>query len=89
MPCFARFVYPTVGFDGWLYHCSQSSAPNFRLMALGDLNKYNFWDLFYNYDISRMDEYFDQCGANMKKTGCRCDRKMHILNQNAINSMSR
>jgi len=86
LPCFARFVYPTVGFDGWLYHCSQSSAPNFRLMALGDLNKNDFWDLFYNYDISRMDEYFEQCGAKMKKTGCRCDRKMHLLNQSVINS---
>ena len=86
LPCFARFVYPTVGFDGWLYHCSQSSAPNFRLMALGDLNKNDFWDLFYNYDISRMDEYFEQCGAKMNKTGCRCDRKMHLLNQSVINS---
>ena len=88
LPCFARFVYPTVGFDGWLYNCSQSSAPNFRLSALGDLNKYDFWDLFYNYDISRKDEYFEQCGAKMKKTGCRCDRKMHVLNQGVIDSLT-
>jgi len=86
VPCFARFVYPTVAFDGWLYHCSQSSAPNFRLMSLGDLNKSDFWDLFYNYDVSRIDEYFDICSAKMKKTGCRCDRKMHVLNQGVIDS---
>ena len=42
LPCYARYVYPTVGFDGWLYNCSQSSAPNFRDTALGDLNKNNF-----------------------------------------------
>ena len=42
-PCFARFVFPTVGFDGWLYNCSQSSAPNFRSTALGDLKIRDFW----------------------------------------------
>ena len=86
LPCFARFVYPTVGFDGWLYHCSQSSAPNFRSMALGDLNKHDFWDLFYNYDLSKKEEYFKLCGAKMESTGCRCDRKMHVLNQSVIDS---
>ena len=35
VPCYARYVYPTVGFDGWLYNCSQSSAPNFESSALG------------------------------------------------------
>ena len=85
LPCFARFVYPTVGFDGWLYHCSQSSAPNFRSMALGDLNQSDFWDLFYNYDISN-DEYFKDCNEKMNSNGCRCDRKMHVLNKNVINS---
>ena len=50
LPCYARYIYPTVGFDGWLYNCSQSSAPNFRDTALGDLNKDDFWDLYYNYE---------------------------------------
>jgi sulfatase maturation enzyme AslB (radical SAM superfamily) len=35
IPCYARYVFPTIGFDGWLYNCSQSSAPNFRSAALG------------------------------------------------------
>ena len=26
LPCFARYLFPTVGYDGWLYNCSQSSA---------------------------------------------------------------
>ena len=50
LPCYARYIYPTVGFDGWLYNCSQSSAPNFRSTALGDLNKDDFWKLYYNYE---------------------------------------
>ena len=33
------YLFPTIGFDGWLYNCSQSSAPNFRSTALGDLTK--------------------------------------------------
>jgi sulfatase maturation enzyme AslB (radical SAM superfamily) len=87
LPCFARFIYPTIGFDGWLYHCSQSSSPNFRPMALGDLNKDDFWDLFYNYDIENQEVYFKTCESKMKSTGCRCDRKMHVTNQSVIKSM--
>lgn len=74
LPCVARWVYPTVGFDGWLYHCSQSSAPNFRPMALGDLNKRDFWDVFYDY-TGRRDEPI------MDDLGCRCDRKGHLVNR--------
>jgi MoaA/NifB/PqqE/SkfB family radical SAM enzyme len=86
VPCFARFIYPTVGFDGWLYHCSQSSAPNFRAMALGNLKEHDFWELFYNYDASRLGPYFGSCSKTMAKTGCRCDRKEHIVNSGVIES---
>jgi MoaA/NifB/PqqE/SkfB family radical SAM enzyme len=84
VPCFARFVYPTVGFDGWLYHCSQSSSPNFRSMALGDLNSRDFWDVFNDYDASNLTEYFGACSKSMAATGCRCDRKEHVLNSTVI-----
>ena len=80
VPCFARFTYPTVGFDGWLYHCSQSSAPNFHGMALGDLTKRGFWDLFYDYDSENLGQYFTQCSKKMADAGCRCDRKEHVVN---------
>lgn len=80
LPCYARYVYPTVGFDGWLYNCSQSSAPNFRDTALGDLNKKNFWDLFYNYDETKFKDYFAGCNLKIKYSNCRCDRKEHVLN---------
>jgi MoaA/NifB/PqqE/SkfB family radical SAM enzyme len=80
LPCFARFIYPTVGFDGWLYHCSQSSAPAFRGMALGNLAVDDFWDLFYDYDAESLAGYFEGCASRMERAGCRCDRKEHIVN---------
>lgn len=86
VPCFAGWIYPTVGFDGWLYHCSQSSAPNFRGMALGNLATHDFWDLYYDYDPERLADYFDSCAAKMEKAGCRCDRKEHIVNSAARQS---
>lgn len=85
-PCFARFVFPTVGYDGWLYHCSQSSSPNFRTMALGNLNTDDFWDVFYNYDLSDQNAYFSGCAHKMEAAECRCDRKMHVLNQGVTKS---
>ena len=85
-PCFARWIYPTVGYDGWLYHCSQSGSPNFRPMALGDLNKVGFWELFYDYSVDNFDEYMTGCGKKMDETSCRCDRKMHVTNQSVIDS---
>lgn len=86
VPCFARFIYPTVGFDGWLYHCSQSSAPNFRSMALGNLATHDFWDLYYNYDADNLAEYFEGCATKMAAAGCRCDRKEHIVNSTVLAS---
>ena len=85
-PCYARYVYPTVGFDGWLYNCSQSSAPNFRSSALGNLNESNFWDLFYNYKIEYFENFLVQCNSKINKSGCRCDRKEHLVNNSVIES---
>ncbi len=86
VPCFARFIFPTVGYDGWLYNCSQSSSPNFHSIAVGNLAKNNFWDLFYNYDISHPKSFFENCSNQLKASGCKCDRKMHLANKAIINS---
>ena len=80
LPCVARFIYPTVGFDGKLYHCSQSAAPNFKEIDLGNLKENNFKDLYYNYDVSDFKRYFNDLGKKLEKTGCRCDRKEHTVN---------
>jgi sulfatase maturation enzyme AslB (radical SAM superfamily) len=86
LPCYARYLFPTVGFDGWLYNCSQSSAPNFRSTALGNLNKDDFWNLFYNYDGENFDSFLRVCNKKIGESGCRCDRKEHIANQSIIDS---
>ena len=86
VPCFARFIFPTVGYDGWLYNCSQSSSPNFRSTALGKLSKNNFWDLYYNYQFDNEALYFCETSKKIKDSGCRCDRKMHLANKNLIRS---
>ena len=86
VPCYARYLFPTVGFDGWLYNCSQSSAPNFRSTALGDLTKDDFWKLFYNYDSENLDSFLNVCNKKISESGCRCDRKEHIVNQSVIDS---
>ena len=80
LPCVARFIYPTVGFDGRLYQCSQSAAPNFKETEIGDLKKDDFWELYYNYDVSDFENFFKTTGELMNKVGCRCDRKEHIAN---------
>ncbi len=81
LPCVARFIYPTVGFDGRLYQCSQSAAPNFKETEIGDLKNNKFWDLYYNYDVSNFIKFFEDSGKLMNKVGCRCDRKEHIANK--------
>ncbi len=79
-PCFARFIYPTIGYDGWLYHCSQSAGSNFRSQALGNLATHDFWDLLYDYDAANLGAYFKTCEGLMNANGCRCDRKEHTVN---------
>ena len=81
LPCYARYIYPTIGFDGWLYNCSQSSSPNFRSSALGDLTKKNFWELFYDYDNKNFNNYFKKCNDKIAQSNCRCDRKEHVTNK--------
>ena len=81
LPCLARFVFPTIGFDGHMYHCSQSSAPQFREMALGNLQSRDFWDAFYDYDTERFwDRLARDAYAKMERLDCRCDRKEQCVN---------
>ncbi len=80
LPCVARFVFPTVGFDGWLYPCSQSAAPSFRGLALGDLAERGFWECFDDYHPEWLNERFNRDAGVMGSSGCRCDRKAHLVN---------
>jgi MoaA/NifB/PqqE/SkfB family radical SAM enzyme len=84
LPCFARFVHPAVGFDGQLYHCSESSSPNFSSMSLGNLKEGGFWKSYYNYDLEKIKDAFSE----MEKNACMCDRKLFIVNKNITESNS-
>ena len=81
LPCVARFVFPSIGFDGWLGHCSESAAPHFRDMALGNLAVTDFWDAFYDYHTEDFWAFMQKDYAKMCKNDCRCDRKEHAVNQ--------
>ena len=50
IPCYARFAHPAIGLDGYLYHCSESSSPDFHDMSMGNLRDKSFWELYYSYD---------------------------------------
>ena len=80
LPCVARFIYPTIGFDGWFYHCSESAAPQFKEMALGNLAEKDFWDLYYSYDTKHFQQLLQDNSAKMNKLSCKCDRKEHAVN---------
>lgn len=86
LPCFARFVFPSIGFDGYLSHCSESAAPHFRKLALGNLATRDFWDLFYDYDAGALSEYLKNAGELMQKSNCKCDRKEHVVNDALVRS---
>tara|TARA_A100001015_G_scaffold21172_1_gene24116 strand:- start:2050 stop:3204 length:1155 start_codon:yes stop_codon:yes gene_type:complete len=81
LPCFSRWVFPSIGYDGYLSHCSESAAPHFRDMAIGNLNNQNFWSLYYDYDPEKINELIINQSQKMTKLDCRCDRKEHATNQ--------
>lgn len=81
LPCFARFIYPAIAYDGYLSNCSQSGAPHFRDMALGDLQKRDFWDAFYDYGTGDFRAFLKRQHEKMIRNDCRCDRKEHTVNR--------
>ena len=80
LPCFARYIFPSIGFDGWLSHCSESAAPHFRGLAMGNLQEQDFWDVFYNYDVGDFKGGMDFSCEKMVNLNCKCDRKEHVVN---------
>ena len=81
LPCFSRFIYPAISYDGYLSNCSQSAATHFKDMALGNLQNKNFWEAFYDYDEKDIFNYMKDQFKKMIKNDCRCDRKEHTVNQ--------
>jgi len=81
LPCFSRFIYPAISYDGYLSNCSQSAATHFKDMALGNLQTSDFWDAFYDYDEKDVFSFMKNEFKKMIKNDCRCDRKEHTVNQ--------
>jgi MoaA/NifB/PqqE/SkfB family radical SAM enzyme len=81
LPCFSRFIYPAIAYDGYLSNCSQSAATHFRDMALGNLQNIDFWQSFYDYDEKNIFNFMKNEFKKMIKNDCRCDRKEHTVNQ--------
>ena len=81
LPCFARFIYPAIAYDGHLSNCSQSAATHFNDMSLGNLQHKDFWEAFYDYDEKNIFEFMKKEFDKMNKNDCRCDRKEHTVNQ--------
>ena len=77
IPCYARFAHPAIGLDGYLYHCSESSSPDFHDQSLGNLKDKNFWELYYSYNKKEVEKDFKL----MAKNNCICDRKLFIVNR--------
>ena len=64
-----------------MYHCSQSAAPHFRELSLGNLQEIDFWDAYYNYNTEKI--WLDMKKSTyktMEKLDCRCDRKEQCVN---------
>lgn len=80
LPCFARYIFPSIGFDGWLSHCSESAAPHFRNLAMGNLQTQDFWEVFYNYDVDDFKREVNGACSKMELLKCKCDRKEHVVN---------
>ena len=81
LPCFSRFIYPAISYDGYLSNCSQSAATHFKDMSLGNLQNTNFWDAYYDYDEKDIFGFMKNEFKKMIKNDCRCDRKEHTVNQ--------
>jgi MoaA/NifB/PqqE/SkfB family radical SAM enzyme len=73
VPCWARWLFPAVSYDGWLARCSETASPTWDETRLGSLHDHSFWDLYYDY-----------CNFStklLKAAQCQCDRKQMWANQ--------
>lgn len=71
-PCWARWLFPAVSYDGHLARCSETASPTWSETRLGSLHVQSFWDLYYDY-----------CNFNtklLKAAQCQCDRKQTWAN---------
>lgn len=69
LPCVTRWLQPVIGYDGYLYPCSQTSVPDFAELRVGDLATSGFWEAYSR--VRSLDP---------GRAACLCDRKGFEIN---------
>ncbi|MBU2561356.1 MAG: radical SAM protein [Nanoarchaeota archaeon] len=69
LPCYSRWLYPTVGFDGNLYPCCLTASKEFSAVRIADLKKEDFWGAYYR-----------ALPLDFTAADCQCDRKSEEVN---------
>lgn len=70
LPCFTRHIFPTIGYEGYLYPCCSVASKEFEILRIADLKEQSFWESFYKI------KYLDYISAN-----CQCDRNSSETNK--------
>lgn len=78
-PCWARWLFPAISYDGHLARCSETSSPTWNHIRLGSLHDTSFWELYYQY------AQFDT--KQLKDARCMCDRKQMWANTTLNNEI--
>ena len=73
VPCWARWLFPAVSYDGYLARCSETSSPTWDDIRLGSLHTNSFWDLYYDYCMFET--------KALQAAQCMCDRKQMWANR--------
>lgn len=70
LPCYCRWMLPTIGFDGYLYPCCVVASKEFETIRMGDLKKEGFWETYYR-----------SVNLNHDAANCQCDNKEMEVNR--------
>jgi MoaA/NifB/PqqE/SkfB family radical SAM enzyme len=73
VPCWARWLFPAISYDGHLARCSETSSPTWSDIRLGSLHTHSFWDLYYDYCMFET--------KALQAAQCMCDRKQMWANR--------
>jgi hypothetical protein len=74
LPCWSRWLLPTIGYDGHLYPCCLVASKEFGRVRIADLKQTGFWE-----------SYSRNVTLDFKSAKCQCDRKAAEIHQ-AINA---
>lgn len=70
LPCYTRWLMPTIGYDGYLYPCCLVATAEFASLRIGDLKAADFWSTYHS------ERSLPYAHAN-----CQCERKAEGINR--------